>query len=126
MVAAADVADFPLDGRGRGELLLLIDRFRVGRIGVRIGIVVRVGVIRVCERRAQEDPTDEGGPETAATEAAVAKAVMGSSVEPATAMEPATASSPCGGRGGEREGENPYQHNRKNLSDHGAPPPSDL
>jgi hypothetical protein len=65
VVAAFDVADVPLNRRG-----FLIDG-RVGRIRIRIGIVVRVGIKRIGERRRHENPAEEGRRETAVMEPVV-------------------------------------------------------
>jgi hypothetical protein len=70
MIAAFDVADVPLKGRS----FLIVGR--VGRIRIRIGIVVGVGIKWVGERRRHEDPTEEGRSDTAGMEAVVVKAVM--------------------------------------------------
>jgi hypothetical protein len=70
VVAPADIANLPLNGRG-----FLIDG-RVGRIRIRIRIVVGVGIKRVCERRRHEDPTEEGSRETAVMEAVVVEPVV--------------------------------------------------
>ena len=86
VVAAAGVADFPLDGWGHGDLRLVgrrrcVDWVRVDRVRR-----VWIGIVRVREGGADEDPTDKGGAETTAeaTEAAVMEpAVMESAMEPA-------------------------------------------
>src|SRR5262252_822909 len=70
VVAPADITNVPLDGRG-----FLIDG-RVGRIHIRIGVIVGVGIKRVCERCCHEDPAEEGGRETAVVEAVVVKPVV--------------------------------------------------
>jgi hypothetical protein len=89
VVTAAGIADFPLDRRGRGYLRrLLVDRCRcVDWVGIdRVGRV-RIAIVRVRERGADEDPPDKGGAEAAAEAmetGAMEAVVMEASPEPTT------------------------------------------
>src|SRR5712691_5385470 len=87
--APADVAHLSLDGWGHGQLRLRLVGWRghVDRLRVVHRIRVGIGVVRVGERRTDEDPPDEGGTEAAA-EAMEAAAVEPSMMEAAT-LEPA-------------------------------------